>query len=216
MKIITRDQWGARPADPGVKTVAMSARTEFIVHHSGEAVDQSVRAIQDWCMDDRGFLDIDYNWLVRGNTGEVYQGRGWAAVGSHTLGHNTQGIGVCVIGQNELSPAAKDGLHWLYAEAMRAAGHPLMVYGHRDFAQTECPGPVVYTWLHTGGIRDLALTTPLMQGPDVRPVQLKVGVTQDGVYGPITAGAVKAWQRVHHLVVDGIVGPATRASFGIH
>jgi peptidoglycan hydrolase-like protein with peptidoglycan-binding domain len=194
----------------------MSVRSEFIVHHSGGPADQSVSEIQNWCMDHRGFLDIDYNFLVRGTTGEIYTGRGWMQVGSHTKGHNTPGIGVCVIGMNELSPAAKDSLHWLYAEAMRSAGHPLMIYGHRDLDQTECPGPVVYQWLQTGGIRDLRLTSPRMAGPDVRPVQLKVGVEQDGIYGPLTTAAVTLWQKAHHLVPDGIVGPKTRASFGIH
>lgn len=216
MKIISREQWGARAPERGTKRVAMTMRTEFIVHHSDGPADQSVRAIQDWCMDGRGFLDIDYNWLVRGTTGEIYAGRGWQVVGSHTKGHNTSGIGVCVIGHNELSPAAKESLHALYSEAMRAAGHPLMVFGHRDLDRTECPGPTIYTWLQTGGIRDLRLTSPRMAGPDVRAVQIKLHIPDDGIYGPISTAAVTRWQQQHHLVADGIVGPKTRASFGIH
>lgn len=216
MKIISREQWGARAPEPGTKTVAMNARTEFIVHHSGAAADQSVRAIQDWCMDHRKFLDIDYNFLVRGTTGEIYAGRGWSVVGSHTRGHNTAGIGVCVIGTDQLAQTAKESLHALYAEAMRAAGHPLMVYGHRDLDRTECPGPHIYQWLQTGGIRDLRLTAPRMAGPDVRAVQVKLHTADDGIYGPITTAAVIRWQQAYHLVADGIVGPKTRASFGIH
>jgi len=216
MKIISREQWGARPAKAGVQRVPMSRRTEFVVHHSGGPASQSVRAIQDWCIDSRGFLDIDYNFLVRGTTGEIYDGRGWMAVGSHTVDHNTTGIGVCVIGENDLTQAAKDSLHWLYAEAIRSAGHALMVYGHRDLAQTECPGTTIYRWLQVGGIRDLKLMSPRMAGPDVRAVQAKLHVSTDGIYGPLTTAAVQIWQRAHHLVVDGIVGPKTRASFGIH
>jgi hypothetical protein len=33
----------------------------------------------------------------------------------------------------------------------------------------------------------------------------------DGLYGPFTAGAVERFQRAHDLVVDGVVGPQTRA-----
>jgi N-acetylmuramoyl-L-alanine amidase len=47
------------------------------------------------------------------------------------------------------------------------------------------------------------------QGKDVERIQRAVGVTPDGVFGPKTEVAVKAYQKRHGLVVDGIVGPAT-------
>jgi peptidoglycan hydrolase-like protein with peptidoglycan-binding domain len=49
-------------------------------------------------------------------------------------------------------------------------------------------------------------------GADVKALQrfLKIGVAgQDGVFGPTTQTKVKAWQKAHGLVADGIVGPAT-------
>ncbi|HET9656656.1 MAG TPA: peptidoglycan-binding domain-containing protein [Kineosporiaceae bacterium] len=49
------------------------------------------------------------------------------------------------------------------------------------------------------------------RGPLVRIVQRAVGATPDGVFGPKTRAAVKAFQRRHHLVPDGIVGPKTWA-----
>jgi peptidoglycan hydrolase-like protein with peptidoglycan-binding domain len=49
----------------------------------------------------------------------------------------------------------------------------------------------------------------------VRQVQQRVGVSADGAFGPITLRAVKAYQAGHHLVVDGIVGPATRGALGL-
>jgi LysM repeat protein len=36
----------------------------------------------------------------------------------------------------------------------------------------------------------------------------------DGVQGPQTVRAVRAFQRRHHLAVDGLAGPQTRAAFG--
>jgi peptidoglycan hydrolase-like protein with peptidoglycan-binding domain len=46
-------------------------------------------------------------------------------------------------------------------------------------------------------------------GSDVKLVQHVVGVTADGVFGPITKAAVIRWQKAHNLSADGIVGPAT-------
>lgn len=222
MKITDRKAWGSRPRK-ALPTVAMSRRTEFIVHHSGGPADQSVRQIQDWCVDGRGFLDIDYNFLVRGTTGEIYEGRGWSAIGSHTVGHNTAGIGVCVIGNDVLTEAAQESVRWLYDQACERAGRPLKIYGHRDLDQTTCPGDDTYRWVHRGGIvnrphkpaRDLHLAHPYLKGPDVHAVQLVIGVTADSIYGPDTAEAVKRWQHAHGLTPDGIVGPKTRRAMRI-
>jgi len=46
-------------------------------------------------------------------------------------------------------------------------------------------------------------------GDLVKQVQAKVGVDADGNYGPQTEAAVRAFQRSHGLVPDGIVGPNT-------
>lgn len=68
-------------------------------------------------------------------------------------------------------------------------------------------------------IRTLRLTTPHLQGEDVRLVQkalvqagLSVGV--DGVFGPGTEWAIKQFQTRHHLIPDGIVGPRTAVKLG--
>jgi peptidoglycan hydrolase-like protein with peptidoglycan-binding domain len=43
----------------------------------------------------------------------------------------------------------------------------------------------------------------------IKLIQVKVGVTSDGVWGNKTDAAVKAWQKAHKLVADGIIGPAS-------
>jgi len=47
------------------------------------------------------------------------------------------------------------------------------------------------------------------RGPDVVCWQRVLGVATDGVFGPNTARATRAWQEAHHLKADGKVGPAT-------
>lgn len=52
-------------------------------------------------------------------------------------------------------------------------------------------------------------------GHDVRTLQGRVGTRVDGVFGRQTLLAVERAQRIHHIKVDGIVGPQTRKALGI-
>jgi putative chitinase len=46
-------------------------------------------------------------------------------------------------------------------------------------------------------------------GDDVKKLQVKLGLTSDGVFGPGTESAVKSWQSSNGLTSDGIVGDGT-------
>ena len=48
------------------------------------------------------------------------------------------------------------------------------------------------------------------RGPAVTRVQRALGIAADGIFGPQTRRAVRAFQKRHGLLVDGIVGPQTR------
>ena len=52
-------------------------------------------------------------------------------------------------------------------------------------------------------------------GSSVSALQSVLGITPDGVYGPNTRRAVRAYQRNHGLAVDGIAGPVTLSSLGL-
>jgi lysozyme family protein len=52
-------------------------------------------------------------------------------------------------------------------------------------------------------------------GASVRMAQRHLHIAVDGIYGIQTARAVRAFQRVHGLHADGIVGPATWTALGI-
>jgi murein L,D-transpeptidase YcbB/YkuD len=76
-----------------------------------------------------------------------------------------------------------------------------------------------YGAVPTGGTeppytRLLKLTSPYMRGDDVKWAQgqlTKAGFpcVADGIFGPKTDAAVRAFQTAHGLTVDGIVGPKT-------
>lgn len=152
MNIVGRAGWGAVAPRKPLSYVAPSKRRYFVVHHSGAPSSQSVSAIQSWCINGRGFNDIDYNFLVRGTTGEIYEGRGWDAVGAHTTNFNTTGVGICIIGNDELSDAAKASVRWLYEQYTKRCGRPLEIKGHRQLATTGtvCPGDDVFAWVAAG------------------------------------------------------------------
>lgn len=53
-------------------------------------------------------------------------------------------------------------------------------------------------------------------GEDVKKIQLALGISADGVFGPGTERSVKEWQRKNGLTADGIVGQKTMDKlFGI-
>jgi peptidoglycan hydrolase-like protein with peptidoglycan-binding domain len=237
-EIITRAQWGARPPE-AIQTVSKSKRSNFMVHHSGANANQSVRAIQDFHMDTRGWSDIGYNFLVR-NTGAIYEGRGWDRIGAHCTNWNTSSIGVCLIGDYQTTepPAvALASIAWLYDQAVHHVGHPLHPMGHRDANHdTDCPGNRLEAWVNAGlpvalhpplphdgwhpgaGSRELYLTDPPMQGADVEYVQHFIGPpcgAADGVYGPHTRAGVVWYQTMRGIHVDGRVGRETWRNMGV-
>lgn len=54
------------------------------------------------------------------------------------------------------------------------------------------------------------------RGQDVRILQKKLALAQDGIFGPVTEEAVKEFQRERKLTVDGIVGLKTWAALGLN
>lgn len=156
---ITRAGWNARP--PTYRNVlSWSEVDKFIVHFSGASRTQSVRSIQDYCMDTKGHSDIDYNDLVR--DGVLYEGRG-PYKGGHTLGMNSSSYGVCIIGnEGDATDADFNTVRELYDKACVAARRELRKLGHRDAlpGHTDCPGDEIDNWVHAGMPYVNGSTTP--------------------------------------------------------
>ena len=81
------------------KTRALDSVNEIILHCSATPtkMDIGVKEIRDWHMNDNGWVDIGYHYVIRRN-GEIEVGRPVYAVGAHCAGHNQRTIGICLIG----------------------------------------------------------------------------------------------------------------------
>src|SRR5699024_231699 len=142
--IRSRSSWGAR-APRSRTTTSWGSRDEVTLHYSYGPESQTVRSIQDHHMDGNGWADIGSNSLVD-HKGVAYEGRGWDGVGAHAAPRNTQGIGICFIGRDGMSDAAKATVVALYDEACRRAGRPLDRKWHRALNYTAYPGTKDYQW----------------------------------------------------------------------
>ena len=139
--------------------------SEIIVHCSAtrpewmanEAMANQVREIRRWHMQERGWKDIGYHYLI-GRNGAIATGRPVEQVGAHVQGHNTGTIGVCLIGGHGSSETDLFGQHFT-TQQENALRHLLAdlqhrykinkVTGHNQYAAKACPGFSVPKWLKT-------------------------------------------------------------------
>lgn len=93
--------------------------------------------------------------FVVGSDGYVYEGRGWHWVGAHTLGHNSRGFGVALIGNYTAVLPSEAALLAVRDELPRCAIRAGLLrpdyalLGHRQLVPTECPGDLLFNLLRT-------------------------------------------------------------------
>jgi hypothetical protein len=157
--VITRAGWGARSTP-----VCGSAHTpRFVtVHHTATPNNDTLspaarmRQMQAYHIDALGWCDFGYHFTV-GIDGRVYQGRTQATrTGSHVGNHNTNNVGVSVVGNFvSFDPRTVqiDGLVQIGTWITGTWGIPRTrdrILGHRDWSghrSNACPGDRLYAQL---------------------------------------------------------------------
>ncbi|MFI8829000.1 peptidoglycan recognition protein [Streptomyces sp. NPDC053431] len=184
-KIITRKGWGADEKMREKGFVYTKTIKAVFVHHSAtgnrytcKQAPSVLRSIYRYHVKSSGWRDLGYNFAVD-KCGNIYEGRAGGVakpvMGAHTLGFNTDSMGIAVLGTyGTTSPPAaaltaiarltawKLGLHGVNPKAktyLTSGGGNLykkgrkvrfnVIAGHRDGFATECPGGRLYNKLGT-------------------------------------------------------------------
>jgi hypothetical protein len=221
--------WGARPAN-GTIQVLNQRPTFIVVHHTAGAnsTDLSLehafaisRSIQNFHMDDRGWIDTGQQ-LTNSRGGFVTEGRHRSlevltggtrhVMGAHVANNNSTCIGI----ENEGLYMEVDVTTRLWNSLVRLVAYIAQQYaiptsrilGHRDFNATLCPGDVLYARLPelrtaVGGLLGVAAVEP-----DTWPL-LRPGDTGTTV---LAAQHLLRAHGITEVPVDGVFGPAMFAA----
>lgn len=178
---VTRAEWGARPPAWGPYPVDAMPTPELWLHHTASAGSDevSMRAIQDFHMDVRGWSDIAYSFLIDNDAPDVdtFIGRGAGIAGGHTLGHNEHSHAICVIGDYTSVPPHEDTLEAiskLVAYGYQEGWWPLgFTGGHRDAsgANTSCPGDALWPLIGSINQRAVAIYEESQEVPQFTDAQ---------------------------------------------
>lgn len=142
MRIVTRDEWGARHAR-GSGPAPLPAMSLWL-HHTAGPLTQSIRDLEAVGQARFG-AGISYTFLVRSD-GTIYEGHGIDRRGAHTRGLNSTARAICAIGNYETTTptaALLDAIAWLVRHGHAQGWWPERITGgHRDApgASTACPG----------------------------------------------------------------------------
>ncbi len=137
--------------------------TEIAIHCSatrpdwmGNATLAEQRAeIRRWHMQDRGWRDIGYHWLI-GRDGSVMAGRAETEIGAGIIGHNNGVIHICLIGGADSAETDRFAVNFTgrqeitarqLLQAVSSRTGIRRISGHNEWAAKACPGFNVPSWL---------------------------------------------------------------------
>jgi len=158
--LICRDAWGAQPAKPGGKRHTI---TRMTLHHEAVVLGDNrnapgrLRQDQRYHQDQKGWIDIAYHVAVDRN-GNLYELRSTDIAGDTATDYDTTGhFLVLCEGDFDRESVSEAQLHGT-AVAFAWAAQQFHVKtdtlaGHRDFAQTSCPGANLYAHLSSGDLK---------------------------------------------------------------
>jgi len=201
------------------------SKIQYIVIHHAEAINCTAQDIHDWHLK-KGWLGAAYNAFIN-KQGEIWLLRG-DNQGAHCLDYNSISYGICCEGDYEVEqqmPEAQLQALILMVKYQLSRFANVQVVKHGTLIPTLCPGKY-FTWdkLMEAIKGQYIKPSPLKLIPGVQYIKrgdkgAKVSELQDqliqvgenpgmvdAIFGERTEAAVRHFQRVHGLIVDGIFG----------
>lgn len=208
--------------DVGLKFKSLSYRNkpELIVLHHAAAANCSVEDIHKWHLN-KGWAGIGYHYYVR-KDGSIYRGRPENAIGAHCPGVNAKSIGICAEGNFEVEqmPGVQKEAIIALCQDIRSRYNIKDIKAHRELKATACPGKN-YPFAEIKEAATQNTAKPKVVDNDTLELQktlnrLKIRdekgnvLVEDGKYGSRTRSAVKRFQSICNIEVDGKAGPITK------
>ena len=129
-------------------TRRLSAIKNIVVHHSAVDVDSSAESITAYHVQTRGWPGIGYHFVVHWD-GSIEYTMDMSLISYHVTSRNADCVGVCLPGNWSLRQppdAQLAAARTLVANVQYALGWFITIVGHRDLAQTQCPGDTWGQW----------------------------------------------------------------------
>ena len=158
--LLCRDAWGAQPARSGGRAHTITRMTlhhEAVVLGDNRNAPAHLRQDQHYHQDKLGWIDIAYHVGVDRN-GNIYELRSTKIAGATATDYDTTGhfLVLCEgdFDQEVVSEAQLHGAALAFAwAAQNFAVATDTLAGHRDLAQTSCPGANLYAHLSSGDLK---------------------------------------------------------------
>ena len=129
--------------------------TEYLVVHCSAtkpSMDIGHREIKRWHVDDNGWRDVGYHYIIRRN-GEVELGRSNRDTGAHAAGYNHKSISLCMVGGMAEDNSAENNFtaqQWTalldLVKQLKSNYPDADVIGHNEISEKECPSFDVQKW----------------------------------------------------------------------
>lgn len=184
MTFVSRAEWGSATT---TRTQVLDALPELYIHHTGAGavpltVDAEMRMMRDLqayairpkAQGGKGYNDLDYNVIVGGTSGNIYEARGLGYGSAATLDRNKVSRSICVMGNYESAIPTVAALAGIVEAGrmmidQRRVTVDVIVRGHRDNPAhplaTACPGHNLY--VHVADLAAaIVATTPSPPGGD--------------------------------------------------
>lgn len=156
--IMPVSQWGGTPAD--VPHARLHTIDRITLHHQGEPFPrgkdpvQYMRDLQKWSRETKHWIDVPYHYIIDLD-GRMYEGRDIRYAGDTNTTYDPAGHALIEVVGNfeEVEPNAAqlEAVVNLMAHLAEKYHVPVeRIHGHRDYAETLCPGKNLYRYLQDG------------------------------------------------------------------